>query len=626
MTVSVLMVAEKPSIATSIASALCFGQQLQSRKSPPIYDFEGKFKGMECIYRITSVTGHVFSLDFPPSYQQWDSVEPVDLFKAPVMSTAEGKGAIVKHLEKSAINMDYLVLWLDCDREGENICFEVIRCVEKHMNRDTKGQKIYRAKFSAVTSKDIEKAMLNLGVPNENESKAVEARQELDLKVGVAFSRFQTRYFQGKYGDLDSSVISYGPCQTPTLGFCVNRHDEIQTFVPESFWTLDIIADTVGSLDWGRHRIFNEEICSFFLSLMKEETSLICIELKETESKRSRPKPMNTVELLKLASKTLGIGPHATMRAAEQLYLSGYLSYPRTESTSYPKSFDFNDALNTLKGHSEYSSYIRDLITSGYESPHHGHDAGDHPPITPVGLANSLHGDNARIYDLVVRHFLATISPDAVFLVTKLTYKARKCNEIFSISGKKEIDPGFMEIYYKSSTTRDPEIRNLPEVIVGSIVNISYLKLKQGLTSAPGYLTESELISLMEKYGIGTDASIPSHINNVIVRNYVTLGSGRTLIPTSLGIVLVHGYKRIDPDLVLPDVRSAIELFCNEIAKGNSSKEHVVSHSLTNFEEKFKYFCSKIELMDSLFEASFSPLAATGKFLSKCGKCSRYMR
>ena len=91
-----------------------------------------------------------------------------------------------------------------------------------------------------------------------------------------------------------------------------------------------------------------------------------------------------------------------------------------------------------------------------------------------------------------------------------------------------------------------------------------------------GFLSEADLICRMEQHGIGTDASIPSHINNIIVRNYVTLSThGRTLIPTELGIVLVHGYQRIDPHLVLPDTRAAIEASCDRIAKGIASKEQV---------------------------------------------------
>lgn len=193
----VLMVAEKPSIALSIASMLSSGNMSTRRSGTDVHEFDGMFKGSKVHYKVTSVIGHILSTDFPPAYQNWETTNPFDLFQAPIIKVESNpKARICKHLQHEAHGCDYLVLWLDCDREGENICFEVMGCTVNVLRKGN-GQQVFRARFSAITEKDILKAMNNLVKPNENEALAVDARQEIDLKVGVAFTRFQTRYFQG---------------------------------------------------------------------------------------------------------------------------------------------------------------------------------------------------------------------------------------------------------------------------------------------------------------------------------------------------------------------------------------------------------------------------------------------
>ncbi|XP_058448206.1 DNA topoisomerase 3-beta [Malaya genurostris] len=623
-----LMVAEKPSLAASLASILSNGK-CSSRKGSnnacSIHEWVGSFHGEQTRFKMTSVCGHIMGLEFVGKFNSWDKVDPVELFSCPTEKKESTPNLRMSHfLNQEAKGCEYLILWLDCDKEGENICFEVMSAVSGSIRNVFCDRVTYRAKFSAITDKDIKYAMGNLIHPNENEAKSVDARQELDLRIGCAFTRFQTKFFQGKYADLDASLISYGPCQTPTLGFCVQRHDEIQTFKPETFWYVQV---TVGEnpemkLDWIRVRIFEKEVACMFLNKVKDHKEAFVENITSRETFRGRPLALNTVELMRAASAGLGIGPHSAMQIAEKLYTRGYISYPRTETTQYPTNFDITGVVKFLQSSAEFGDEAKSILHD-INSPRKGNDAGDHPPITPMKLAsrNELDGDTWRVYDYICRHFLGTVSHDLKYRLTTTKFKIG--TEQFTNTSSVLIDPGFTKVMTWQAMGKNEIINPFS---LNEKVKINDIRLVESQTAPPDYLTESELISLMEKHGIGTDASIPVHINNICQRNYVTIGGGRTLTPTNLGIVLVHGYQKIDPELVLPTMRSAVEQQLNLIAHGSADYRLVLKHAVEIFRLKFLYFVQNISNMDILFEATFSSLCSAGKALSRCGKCRRYMK
>ena len=195
--------------------------------------------------------------------------------------------------------------------------------------------------------------------------------------------------------------------------------------------------------------------------------------------------------------------------------------------------------------------------------------------------------------------------------------------EEFSFSSNRELRKGYTLALPIGSSGSNPLIGDLSK---GETLDFDEISLDERFTGPPDYLTESDLITLMEKHGIGTDASIPVHINNIVQRNYVTLVAGRKLEPTELGIVLVHGYQKIDPQLVQPQMRASIEKQLNLIASGKADFKDVKDYVLKIMEQKFHYFVTNIKMVDNLMEAKFSPLSSTGKPFSKCGKCRRFMK
>ncbi|XP_066150549.1 DNA topoisomerase 3-beta-1 isoform X1 [Euwallacea fornicatus] len=629
---SVFMVAEKPSLAASLANILSNGKH-SSRKgfngACSVHEWKGSFMGSPASFKMTSVCGHVLGVDFISKYNNWDRVDPVELFSCPIeKKETTPKLKMPAFLAAESKSCENLVLWLDCDKEGENICFEVMASVAKSMNGNVYSDSVtYRAKFSAITEKDINAAFNNLTKPNENEAKSVDARQELDLRIGCAFTRFQTKFFQGKYGDLDATLISYGPCQTPTLGFCVQRHDEIQSFKPETYWVVQVSAVTKDNqdvpLEWERVRSFDKDVANMFLGLIKQETQGRVVSVVSKEKIKPRPIALNTVELMRVASSGLAMGPQHAMQIAERLYIQGYISYPRTETTKYPENFDLSGTLKQQANNPEWSKEVKAILEQGISRPKSGHDAGDHPPITPMKTAtrNELDGDAWKLYDYITRHFIGTLAKDCRFLSTVIKIIINR--EVFYITGKTLIDPGYTDIMTWQAFGKNEIVPNFSE---NELIPIQNACLTEHQTAPPDYLTEAELITLMEKHGIGTDASIPVHINNISQRNYVTVTPGRKLKPTTLGIVLVHGYQKIDAELVLPTMRSAVEEQLNLIAAGKANFNAVLKHTMDVFKLKFQFFVKNIDGMDHLFEVSFSPLSASGKAHSRCGKCRRYLK
>ncbi|RNA45016.1 DNA topoisomerase 3-beta-1 [Brachionus plicatilis] len=627
----VLMVAEKPSLAQSIAKILS-NNNMNSRKgfnnACNIHEWSGKFMNYQVRFKMTSVCGHVMSLDFDSKYNNWDKTDPSELFSAETLKKeATPNLKMPAFLEKEARGVDYLVLWLDCDREGENICFEVIDSVNHVLARPGDSRNIFRAHFSSITDQDIKRAMNNLVKPNKNESLSVDARQELDLRIGCAFTRFQTRFFQGKYGDLDCSLVSYGPCQTPTLTFCVDRMDRIKSFKPETFWYLDAELQHAQtgqsfSVKWSRNHLFDKDAVYMFYNDLKQTSSAVVIDVHLQEKSKQRPVALNTVEMLRAASAGLGISPIHAMQIAEKLYTQGYISYPRTETTNYAANFNFKEVLVQQTKSSSWGSIAQDLLNGQMVNPRKGVDQGDHPPITPTSFASpeQLPGDLWRLYEFITKHFLATVSRDCKYEELTVTFRIK--NEEFSCCGKNTIENGWTELM----PWKQIDFKEIPNLKKGETVQIGHIKVLEKQTNPPDYLTESELIGLMEKNGIGTDASIPVHINNICERNYVKLERDRRLVPTNLGVVLVHGYQRIDPELCLPKMRSQVEEQLNLIALGKANYLDVLKHTLKIFEQKFHFFVQNIPFMDSLFEDSFSSLSATGKPMSRCGKCRRFMK
>ncbi|KAJ9580304.1 hypothetical protein L9F63_004020 [Diploptera punctata] len=567
----ILNVAEKNDVAKNLAGYLSGGSARRRdgySKYNKIYEFECNVFNQRCQMIMTSVSGHLLGLEFVGTYRNWRGCNPISLFDAPVTKVCPPDYQPIKRtLEKEVRPCGSLIIWTDCDREGENIGFEIIQvCLAVKQNL-----RVYRAKFSEITAQSVYRAIQTLGEPNRNISNAVDVRQELDLRIGAAFTRFQTLRLQQVFPQhLSESLISYGSCQFPTLGFVVERFNAIRNFIPEQFWKIKVLH-TIGDLTvefrWKRVHLFDQLYCDILFNKCVEEPLARVESVKSKPKSKWRPLPLDTVEMEKLGSRKLKMNAKEMMRIAEKLYTQGLISYPRTETNIFPKELNLNNLVQLQDG----------------ANPRQGRKSDEaHPPIHPTKYSNSLQGNEQRVYEFVVRHFLACCSKDAEGLETIVD---------IDIAGEKFIANGLMIIARNYLDVYPYEKWNAKEIHIyenGQTFQPTKIEMTDGETRPPQLLTEADLIALMEKHGIGTDATHAEHIEKIKSRMYVGLQDGAHFIPGNLGMGLVEGYDNMGFPMSKPNLRAELEADLKRICEGTKDPKVVLDEQLAKYKEVFR--------------------------------------
>ena len=594
--INVLMIAEKPSIASTIARILG-GDYLINRTEEKCwcyYEFDGYFKNVSAHFIISAVSGHIYTADFPTDYQSYD-FDPKELFDAPIEKVESNEDSYlnIEWLKEISEGIDVLCLWLDCDREGENICYEVMHNVLPHMNQKN-YQQIYRAIFSSLADDDIIDSFNNLkNYPDNNLSLSVDARQIIDLKVGVSITRFLTSNILSYLPeDIGNDCISYGPCQTPTLYFCVKREREINN-ENNKYYKIYITLKSGKNNSKIDICLDNEfDNLSEVQELITKINSMKRLKINNINSeKRIKPHPngLNTATMLKISSLYLKNSPQKTMDLAQKLYMSGAITYPRTETTYYSPSFDFENNLYNLNNE-ELIDYVYENLDWINEN---GFDAGDHPPITPLNIPYNLNNKQEELFNLICDYYFASLSPDLEY--NSVSYEFKIGNKVYNATSHIIEEEGYTKYFNFDLKDFDSWDNILEKNKDYFIINTTYDEFVKD-----DYISEAELIEEMEKNKIGTDASMSVHIENIVKRGYVEVTEDRRLIPTDLGRALIEGLENVEPQLVLPENRAVIEDFVSQLAEGKKTYKEVLEHAINFYKEKYTNLENGI---DEIYEA-----------------------
>ncbi|RJS72010.1 MAG: DNA topoisomerase I [Candidatus Syntrophoarchaeum sp. WYZ-LMO15] len=549
------IITEKYNTAKRISDILSRGKAKQKRMDGVNVFF------LENGSAVIGLSGHIVGVDFPPEYSRWDGVEASSLVDAEVVTIPLNE-KVIALLKKIAPTADEVTIATDFDREGELIGLEALRII-----RDgNKSVRVNRARYSAITKKEIEDAFSNLVDLDYNLAYSAEARQIIDLIWGASL----TRFISLSSNALGSNFLSVGRVQSPTLALLVDREREIEAFIPRPYW--EVHARFEGfEAKHAKNRFMDREEVDKVLEKVRGAKEGIITSLIQKTKVDHPPIPFNTTEFLRAAS-SIGISAANAMRIAESLYVNGFISYPRTDNTVYPGSLDLREVLS-LFSEGLFRNEAKDLLSKKELKATRGKkETTDHPPIYPVAYAekSQMRDDEWKIYELVVRRFFATLADPAEWIT--MSVKIDISGEIFKVNGAKIRKQGWRAFYpYLKS-----EERILPELEEGDHLEVIEIFVLDKETKPPSRYGQGRLIKKMEELGLGTKSTRHETISKLYSRAYVV---GNPMKPTKKAYAVIDALEKYASMITKPDMTRELEKAMDKIADGKLKKEEVIEES-----------------------------------------------
>ena len=600
-----LIVSEKFNTALRIAVVLSDGRMKRSRiEGTSVFEFERP----DGAYAVLGLRGHIVELDYPKELAEW-SLETLPRLIETVPRKIVTERGIVAALQHLVRTFDRVIIATDFDREGELIGLECLELLQKVHPEIA----VARARYSALTRDAIEQSFAHLETLDHALAQAAEARQEIDLVWGALLTRFLSL----TSGQRGRSFLSAGRVQTPTLALLVERDQAIKEFTPTPFY--EVLATGAKGEEEFRlahaHGIWEkkDEAERVFRRVEGARDGVVR-EFSEEATHRRPPVPFSTTLFVAEATR-LGLGAAFAMRIAEDLYTQGLISYPRTDNTVYPRGLGLRNLVEKFR-EGPFASDAEFVLAQPAFRPTRGRtETTDHPPIYPTGAVDpkKLRPDHAKVYELVVRRFLATLAPDAIGWARRTHVEVN--GEPFEGKGHRVTEPGWYRVYPYSQ----PEDAPLPVLTVGETVSVRDVRLVEDHTKPPRRYTQGSLIQEMERLGLGTKSTRHDVLQKLFDRRYVTQ---RQLEPTATGIAVTEALRAHAPVITRPEMTHRLEEDMEQVAESVKPKSDVLAESRDMLRDAYGLLASNAEAVKETLTGALD----RQHFVGPCPKCGGALR